>query len=74
MLTVDGSKLRLSLSNKLTENSNAADATVNDPLWFRNGEAKLYVPISVLSNKAKFTELHKLNISTTSDPKGISPQ
>ncbi|WP_226648704.1 hypothetical protein [Microbulbifer variabilis] len=72
MLTVDGSKLRLSLSNKLAKhpNSNDENAVVIDSLWFGNGEEKLYVPISVFGNKAKFTEPYKLNISTTSGPDG----
>ncbi|WP_444922288.1 hypothetical protein ACJJID_08230 [Microbulbifer sp. CnH-101-G] len=71
-LTIDGSRLRLSLNSKITSNSNSGhdNAVVIDSLWFGNGEAKLYIPISMSSNEAKFAEPYKLNISTHSGPEG----
>ncbi|USD23409.1 hypothetical protein MJO52_09795 [Microbulbifer variabilis] len=72
ILTLDGNRLRLSLNDKIAANpnNNHESVIVIDSLWFGNGEAKLYIPIPMANNEAKFSAPYKLNISTTSGPEG----
>lgn len=70
-LTVNGSRLKLSLNNNTSAVPNSGDehAIVIDSLWFGRGEASLYFPIH-LGSEAKFVKPYKISISTISGPEG----
>jgi hypothetical protein len=64
VLTVNGSRLRLSLRNGLTKNPSfgSESVIVINSLWFGNGEQNLYIPSGFPSNASGFVKPFRINI------------